>query len=123
MTEKDIEKLLKEARPVIKDDPAFLMETRRRMEQVEGIKSEVDRHHRSARRILVITLVAGLVLGMLAMLLVFLYPSVVRENTLLSQIRNFLYEWKEYLMFLIAALAVTLGLVLSSGRKGSLFSR
>ena len=123
MTDNDIEKLLKEARPVIKDDPAFLMETRRRMEQVEGIKSEVDRHHRSARRILVITLVAGLVLGMLAMLLVFLYPSVVRENTLLSQIRNFLYEWKEYLMFLIAALAVTLGLVLSSGRKGSLFSR
>ena len=120
MTDNDIEKLLKEARPVIKDDPAFLMETRRRMEQVEGIKSEVDRQHKKGRRILVITLVTGVVVGMLAMLLVFLYPPTARETTVLSQVRDFLYTWKEYLAFVIAAMAVTLGLVLASGRHSVL---
>lgn len=120
MKDQDIDALLKEARPQIKDDPAFLMETRRRMEQVEGIKIEVDRQHKRARRIFVITLVTGLVVGMLAMLLVFLYPPTAQETTILSRIRDFLYAWKEYLAFLVAAFAVTLGLVLASGRRSVL---
>ena len=125
MKDKNIEDLLREARPVVKDDPAFLMETRRRMEQVEGIKSEVDRQASLSRRILIGTLIAGLVLGMLAMAFVFLYPSLVQdlEKTVLSRVGDFLFKWKEYLAFLIAALAVTLGLVVASGRKDSLFSR
>ena len=125
MNDNHIEDLLRDARPVVKDDPAFLMETRRRMEQVEGIKAEVDRQHKRSRRILVITLVSGLVLGMLAMALVFLYPSVTQEleKTVLSQVRDFLFEWKEYLAFLVAALAVTLGLVLVSGRRDSIFTK
>ena len=125
MKDNNIEDLLREARPVVKDDPAFLMETRRRMEQVEGIKSEVDHQVKLSRRILIGTLIAGLVLGMLAMAFVFLYPSLAQdlEKNVLSRVRDFLFEWKEYLAFLIAALAVTLGLVLASGRKDSLFTR
>ena len=125
MKDKNIEDILREARPVVKDDPAFLMETRRRIEQVEGIKSEVDRQAKLSRRILVITLIVGLLLGMSAMALVYLYPSVTQdlERNVLSRVRDFLFEWKEYLAFLIAALAVTLGLVLASGRKDSLFTR
>ena len=125
MKDNNIEDLLREARPVVKDDPAFLMETRRRMEQVEGIKSEVDHQVKLSRRILIGTLIAGLVLGMLAMAFVFLYPSLAQdlEKNVLSRVRDFLFEWKEYLAFLIAALAVTLGLVLASERKDSLFTR
>ena len=43
MTEQNLEDFLRENRPAVKDDPTFLMETRRRMDAVEGIKQEVDR--------------------------------------------------------------------------------
>ncbi len=39
---KEIEDFLRENRPITKDDPTFILETQRRMEQVEGIKEEVD---------------------------------------------------------------------------------
>ena len=40
---KEIDEFLRENKPEVKDDPTFLLETRRRMEVVEGIKAEVDR--------------------------------------------------------------------------------
>ena len=124
MKDNKLEDLLKEAKPVVKDDPTFLMETRRRMEQVEGIKQEVDRQHKNSRIILVITLAAGLVLGMIAMAIVFLFPEQIQgfQQGFLASVRDFLFKWKHYLVFGVAALAIGLGLVLSRGKKNSIFA-
>ncbi|MBR3285524.1 MAG: hypothetical protein IK119_08150 [Bacteroidales bacterium] len=124
MKDNNIEELLREAKPVVKDDPAFLMETRRRMEQVEGIKKEVDRQHKNSRIILIVTLAAGLVLGMLAMAVVFLFPEQVQgfQNGFLANVRNFLESYKQYLFFGVAALAIALGITLGTGRRNSIFS-
>ena len=124
MKDNNIEELLREAKPVVKDDPAFLMETRRLMEQVEGIKKEVDRQHKNSRIILIVTLAAGLVLGMLAMAVVFLFPEPIHgfQNGFLANVRNFLESYKQYLFFGVAALAIALGVTLGSGRRNSIFS-
>ena len=124
MKENNIEDILRQAKPVVKDDPAFLMETRRRMEQVEGIKKEVDRQHKNSRIILIVTLAAGLVLGMLAMAVVFLFPEQIQgfQTGFLANVRNFLESYKQYLFLGVAALAIALGITLGSGRRSSIFS-
>lgn len=124
MKDNNLENLLREAKPVVKDDPTFLMETRRRMEQVEGIKQEVDRQHKKSRVILIVTLAAGLVLGMAAMAIVFLFPEQIQgfQNGFLASARDFLYKYRQYVIFGVAALAIALGLVLSSSKKSSIFA-
>ena len=121
MKDNNIEDLLRRAKPVVKDDPTFLMETRRRMEQVEGIKAEVDRQRKNSRIILIVTLAAGLALGMMAMAIVFLFPAEIKsfENGFLADVRNFLYQYKQYLVYPVAALAVALSLVLATRRSNS----
>ena len=121
MKDNNIEDLLRQAKPVVKDDPAFLMETRRRMEQVEGIKAEVDHQRRNSRIILIVTLAAGLALGMLAMAIVFLFPAEIEsfQNGFLANVRNFLYQYRQYLVYPVAALAVALSLVLTTRRNNS----
>lgn len=116
---KDIEDFLRENRPSVKDDPAFLMETRRRMKAVEGIKTEVDRQRRSGRRALIIALAAGLALGVLATTLAFFYPVDMQslDGGFLQSARIFLDTWKMYLIYPVAALAVTLSLVLTLGGR------
>lgn len=118
---KEIDDFLRENKPVVKDDPTFFLETRRRMEAVEGIKAEVDRQRSHGRVALIVALAAGLALGVLATALAFLYPV---DTTSLGQglwqsVRLLLETWKQYLIFPVAALAVTLGLVLSSDHKKS----
>ena len=124
MKDSNIEDILRQAKPVVKNDPAFLMETRRRMEQVEGIKQEVDRQRRRSRIILIATLVAGLVVGMAAMALVFLFPDQIQgfQNGFLASVREFLFKFRQYIVFGVAALAIALGLVLSIGNKNSIFA-
>lgn len=121
MKDNNIEDLLRQAKPVVKDDPAFLMETRRRMEQVEGIKAEVDHQRWNSRIILIVTLAAGLALGMLAMAIVFLFPAEIEsfQNGFLANVRNFLYQYRQYLVYPVAALAVALSLVLTTRRNNS----
>lgn len=116
---KDIEDFLRENRPSVKDDPAFLMETRRRMKAVEGIKTEVDRQRRSGRRALIIALAGGLALGVLATTLAFLYPVDLQslDGGFWQSARIFLDTWKMYLIYPVAALAVTLSLVLTLGGR------
>ena len=124
MKDNKLEDLLREAKPVVKDDPAFLMETRRRMEQVEGIKQEVDRQNKKSRVILIVTLVCGLVLGMAAMAVVFLFPEQIQglQSGFLAGVRDFLYKYRQFVIFGVAALAIALGLVLGSGKKNSIFA-
>ena len=70
----EIDEYLRENKPVVKDDPTFLLETRRRLESVEGIKAEVDRQRSRGRLALVFALAIGLAVGVLATAIAFLYP-------------------------------------------------
>lgn len=115
---KEIEEFLKETKPQVKDNPTFILETQRRMEQVEGIKAEVDRQRRHGRLALIVALAAGLALGVLATAVAFLYPvdpETVGEGVLRS-IRLFLQDYRQYLVLPVAALAIILSMVLMKGR-------
>jgi len=116
---KEIDDFLRENKPVVKDAPAFLMETRRRMKDVDGIKEEVDRQRSRGRVTLIATLVTGLVLGVLVTALAFLYPVDTQSvgDGLWQALRAFLDTWKQYLVYPVAAIAVTLSLVLTLGGK------
>ena len=116
---KEIDEFLRENKPVVKDDPTFLLETRRRMETVEGIKAEVDRQRSRGRVALIISLAVGLAAGVLVTTLAFLYPVDLQsvEAGFWQSARVFLETWKQYLIFPVAALAVTLSLVLALGGK------
>lgn len=112
---KDLEAFLQENKPQVKEDPTFLLETQHRMEQVEGIKAEVDRQHRRGRVALVLALVVGLAIGVLATALAFLYPVDVESvgEGLWQSIRLFLQNYRQYLLLPVALLAILLGVVLS----------
>ena len=114
MKDKDIELILRDSRPQVQDNPAFLLEVQQKMRAVEGIKNEVDRQRRYGRNALILTLVSGLLLGAVAMSLAYLYPidtSAISEG-ILSDIRVFLESYKEYLLLSIAGCAIALGLIL-----------
>ena len=115
---KEIEDFLKENKPAVKQDPTFILETQKRMDQVEGIKAEVDRQRSHARLALVLALAAGLAVGVLATAIAFLYPAdtVCAEDGLWQSVRAFLTTYKQYLLLPVAALAVTLGLLLSNSK-------
>ena len=117
---KEIEDFLRENKPVVKDNPTFILEARRRMEAVEGIKAEVDRQRCYGRMALIIALVAGLVLGIAATAIAFLYPIDADSigKGVLDSIRLFLTTWKQYLLLPVALLAIALSLVLMSGKRG-----
>ena len=118
---KEIEEFLKETKPQVKDDPTFILNARRRMEQVEGIKAEVDRQRRSGRVALIAALAIGLAVGVTATALAFLYPvdATSLGEGLWSSIRAFLDQWKQYLVYPVAALATALCLVLAGRRNTS----
>lgn len=119
---KEIEDFLRENKPVVMDDPAFLLKTRQKMEAVEGIKAEVDRQRCYGRLALIVALIAGLAIGAAATAIAYLYPidaSSVGEG-LMDSVRAFLTTWKQYLVFIVAALAITLGLVLTRGSKSAI---
>ena len=114
-----LEDFLRNNKPVVKDDPTFLLKTRQRMEAVEGIKAEVDRQRSHGCKALIVALIVGLAIGAAATAMAYLYPvdaNSVSEG-LLDSIRAFLTTWKQYLVFIVAALAITLGIVLTRGSK------
>ena len=118
---KEIEDFLRENKPVVKNDPTFILETRRRLDQVEGIKAEVDRQRCHGRLALIIALIAGLALGVLATAVAFLYPVDAETvgKGVLDSIRLFLTTWKQYLLLPVALLAIALSYVLLTGKRGS----
>jgi hypothetical protein len=116
---KEIEDFLRENKPVVKDNPTFILEAQRRMEAVEGIKGEVDRQRCYGRLALIITLMAGLFLGVVATAIAYLYPldaDTVGQG-ILDSIRQFLTTWKQHLLLPVALLAIALSLVLMSGKR------
>lgn len=120
MNKKDnIEDFLRDNRPIVKDDPTFLMETNRRLKTVEGIKAEVDRQRVQGSMALIVTLVIGIVIGAFAVLIGYMHPfdlEQMKEGFLFNML-IFLQTWKQYLIIPVAILFISLSFVLSSGRK------
>ena len=112
----NIEEFLRENKPRVKDDPTFLLETQRRMRQVEGIKSEVDRQRRYGRTMLIITLVLGILIGVAAVLIVYTHPADANIG-FIDSIRAILDPWKQYLILPVAVLSLILTFVLSQGHR------
>lgn len=114
MKSNDIESILRDSKPQVKDNPAFLLEVQQKMRAVEGIKSEVDRQRRSGRSAIVAALVLGLIVGALAISLAYLYPidpSAINDS-IISDIRVFIDTYKHHLLLPIAGCAIALGLIL-----------
>ena len=115
----NIEEFLRNNKPQVKDDPTFLLETQRRMKQVEGIKAEVDRQRSHGRVTLIVTLIIGIVIGVMATFIGYICPfnlGNMKEGAMTSVIL-FLTTWKQYFFILAAALSVSLALLLSRTRK------
>ena len=114
MKNNDIESILRNSRPQVKDNPAFLLEVQQKMSAVEGIKNEVDRQRRYGRSAVIIALVLGLIAGVLAISLAYLYPIAPSSinDSIISDIRVFMDTYKQYLLLPIAGCAISLGLIL-----------
>ena len=120
MKNTDIDSLLRESKPQVKDNPTFLLEVQQKMRAVDGIKSEVDRQRRYSHQVLVITLVVGLFIGSMVATLAYLYPinpESLSEN-LIAAIKMALDPWKHYVLIFTAVCAITLGAIYSV-RKGN----
>lgn len=89
MNENDLNILLRTNKPVVKDDPAFMLKARQRMSAVEGIKNEVDRQRKHALIALSVTLLIGVAAGILIAVFLLLAP--------IDSIRAFVEKWKLYL--------------------------
>ena len=119
----DLEQYLKDHKPVVKDDPTFLLEAQRRMDAVSGIKGEVDRQRRHGRRSLIIALCTGLLAGVAVSAITFFFP-VKPESVgqgILDSLRLFLQDYRECLLLPTALIAIVLALVLFRNKKGSVW--
>lgn len=65
MTDKELERLLKESKPMVKDDYGFMLEVIRRTSAIKGVKSEVDRQRKQWHKALWITFFIGIAAGIL----------------------------------------------------------
>lgn len=117
MRHDNIESLLREHKPQVKDNPAFLSEVQHKMGAVEGLKKEMDRQRRFGRIALVAALIAGTLVGGLAMFLIWLYPvgSEVGAPELIVNIKVLIEPYRQYVLLLIACCAISSGVIL--GRK------
>jgi hypothetical protein len=111
----DIDSFLRENKPKVKENTAFLLEVQQKMRAVDGIKTEVDRQRNHYRIILVLTMATGLVMCASAISLAYLHPLNldILSNGFISEISIFLDTWKHYLLLPIAACATGLGLIFS----------
>ena len=114
----NIEEFLRNNKPQVKNDPTFLLETQRRMKQVEGIKAEVDRQRSHGRVMLIVTLIIGIMIGAAAVLIGYIFPFNPDNlsDSAFAGILLFLTTWKQYFTILLAALSVSLTLLLSRTR-------
>jgi len=106
MNEINIDEFLRNNKPLVKDDPTFMLQVQRRMKAVEGIKNEVDRQRRHGHSAMVITLSIGLAAGIMATVFIMLFP-LVNTKSQLADILTSLAPWKPYLA-IAAAIAVSL---------------
>ena len=122
MKNTDIESLLRENKPHVKDNPTFLLEVQHKMRAVDGIKSEVDRQRRYGHQALIIALVAGLVLGCIITALAYLFPIDPESlgESLIADIKMILDPWKHYVLIFMAICAITLGVIFSVRKENTI---
>ena len=122
MKNTDIESLLRENKPQVKDNPTFLLEVQQKMRAVDGIKAEVDRQRRYGHQALVIALVAGLILGGIVATLAYLYPIAPDSigESLITDIKMVLDPWKHYVLIFMAICAITLGVIYSVRKENTI---
>ena len=122
MKNTDIESLIRENKPHVKDNPTFLLEVQHKMRAVDGIKSEVDRQRRYGHQALVIALVAGLVLGCIITALAYLFPIDPESlgESLIADIKMILDPWKHYVLIFMAICAITLGVIFSVRKENTI---
>ena len=113
----EIDKYLRENKPVVKDDPTFLLETLQKMEAVEGIKREVDNQRRIGRVVLIVTLAVGLAVGAAVSAIAFLFPVNLSSAEVVRALKDLAPVWKYGLLLLVAAMATALGLLLTTSRS------
>ena len=122
----DIEQILRENKPQAPTGDNFIIEMNARLEAVEGIKRTVAEEHRRGRRLLLAALGAGLVLGGLVTAVLILQPELPEtvSSKWLTFFRDaaagfqaFLKSAPQALSLLVAALAITLGLVALKPRQ------
>lgn len=111
---KDIEQYLRENAPETPEEGQFLIETNARLGAVEGIKKTVDVENRHWRKVLVITLISGIVLGSLVTAFAMLYPIQPvqpgqTEKSDLVRIIESLKEMRYVLFGFVAFCAAALG--------------
>lgn len=122
MKNTDIESLIRENKPHVKDNPTFLLEVQHKMRAVDGIKSEVDRQRRYGHQALIIALVAGLVLGCIITALAYLFPIDPESlgESLIADIKMILDPWKHYVLIFMAICAITLGIFFSVRKENTI---
>jgi len=115
----NIEEFLRSNKPQLKDDPTFLLETNRRLKQVEGIKAEVDRQRSNSRIALIVALAIGILLGATIVFIGYICPFDLNNlsDSAFAGVILFLTTWKEFFLILAAALSVSLSYILSRTRK------
>ena len=118
MKKTDIESFLKNHKPYVKENPAFLLEVQQKMHAVDGVKSEVDRQRRFGRTGLIATAVVCVIIG-IAFVILSDQLSVALKD-ILAWAKAFIGAYSYHVMIAIAACAVVLGL--SAGRKAKYYN-
>ena len=106
MNEINIDEFLRNNKPMVKDDPAFMLNVQRKLDAVEGIKNEIDCKRRHGRSVILVTLFIGVATGIMATIIVMLFP-LGNIKSRLADILASLAPWKPYLA-IAAAIAVSL---------------
>lgn len=119
MNDRQLESFLKENRPQVESDPTFILETRRRMAGVEGIKAEVDRTRLTGRIALIVSLAVGIVIGSAATIVAYLFPVKpdLEISGVVDSARLWLHTYRMYILIPLAMLITALSLVLAGGRN------
>ncbi|MBO4743813.1 MAG: hypothetical protein J5533_09295 [Bacteroidales bacterium] len=113
----EIDNYLRENKPVVKDDPTFLLETLQKMKAVEGIKREVDNQRKIGRVVLIVTLAVGLALGAAVSAIAFLCPVSLSSAEVVRALKDLAPVWKYGILLFVAAMATALGLLLTTSRS------
>lgn len=123
MNQQNIEKYLRDHKPLVKDNPYFILEVQSKMRKVKGIKVEVDRQNKKTRMALISTLLIALIAGALCMVLVYFHPTHldIEQNKFLLQAIQFLENHKSYLPIPIALCAIALSIFFSREKQDGFF--
>ena len=122
----DIEQFLRDNKPQTPTEDNFIIEMNARLEAVEGIKRTVAEEHRRGRRLMLAALGTGLILGGLVSAVLILHPAlpetvggkwIAAFRDAAAGFQTFLKSAPQALSLLIAALAITLGLMALKPRR------